>query len=291
MPSICEAYARGILRLGQLALRETGWTCFGFVTLSVLLALSFVASPSPGFGGQAATAAEAEVGTLELQADLNVTGAQVPCPAGQPESVVCYDRSGSGVVPGLGRVSEAYSYFLDKADCQAATDDHVLPTTARFTVAGKGTIDFAVDGLARCVAGVDPPPLPYTVTGGTGTYAGASGSGTFDTGGVSSAGRLAGRDRWTGTLVVPGLDFNLTPPTLRGARAKVVRAPKGVKQIRVTYTVTAEDDLDGRIPVLCSPRSGSRFALGRTRVHCSATDSSGNRATASFAVTVKRSRR
>jgi hypothetical protein len=262
-----------------------------FASLFVLLTLACVLTPA-AHGTQTtatATSGSVEVGSLALRADLKVTGAQVSCPAGQSESVACYDRNGSGTVPGLGRVSETYRYLLDKAGCLGLTDDHILPTTARFTVAGKGTIDFAVDGLAQCVVGFDPPPLQYTVTGGTGAYVGASGSGTFDTGGrLTGPGALTGLDTWTGTLVVPGLDFNLTAPTLRGVRAKVVRVPKGVKRIRVAYTVTAEDDLDGRIRVSCMPKSGSRFALGRTKVTCSATDSSGNTSTGSFVVTVKR---
>ena len=87
-------------------------------------------------------------------------------------------------------------------------------------------------------------------------------------------------------MIVPcrvRLEFEQTPG--RGTKAK-----KGTKNARVVFTVTGQDDKDGAVATACTPRSGSRFKVGRTRVRCSATDSSGNQATASFAVTVKRSR-
>ncbi len=77
-------------------------------------------------------------------------------------------------------------------------------------------------------------------------------------------------------------------PTLTGAVAKTVRAAKGAKSARVTFTVTATDDEGGDTPVSCWPRSGNRFPLGETMVQCAATDSSGNTATAGFTVTIKR---
>ena len=82
----------------------------------------------------------------------------------------------------------------------------------------------------------------------------------------------------------------MTPPTLSGATSKTVRAPRGVNRVRVTYKVTATDDADGQVPATCRPGSGSRFPVGRTVVRCSATDSSANTASASFRITVRRSR-
>jgi hypothetical protein len=49
---------------------------------------------------------------------------------------------------------------------------------------------------------------------------------------------------------------------------------------------TAEDDRDGPVPVTCAPPSGSVFPLGPTAVACSATDSAGNGASATFDVEV-----
>lgn len=160
-----------------------------------------------------------------------------------------------------------------------------LATTGHLVVAGRGLIHFALADGARCI---DQEPLrnepqDFTITGGTGTYDGASGSGRLER--TVSAG--LGTERWIGTLVVPGLEFDLTPPTLSGTRSKTVRASKGAKRVRVTYNVTARDAVDGRAPVTCVPRSGSRFPIGRTVVRCSATDSSANTSTARFIVTVR----
>jgi hypothetical protein len=95
-------------------------------------------------------------------------------------------------------------------------------------------------------------------------------------------------DNWSGTLTVPGLEFDTTAPTISGAVSKTVRAPKRAKNVRVTYKVTAQDAVDGSAPVTCKPPSGGRFKVGRTTFACSATDSSGNTAMANFTVTVKR---
>jgi len=54
----------------------------------------------------------------------------------------------------------------------------------------------------------------------------------------------------------------------------------------VAFTVTANDDVDGAVPVSCTPASGSLFPLGGSAVVCSAEDSHGNRAETSFTVTV-----
>jgi len=55
----------------------------------------------------------------------------------------------------------------------------------------------------------------------------------------------------------------------------------------VEFAATAEDDVDGAVPVTCVPASGSVFPLGSTTVSCSATDAAGNTAADSFTVTVQ----
>jgi hypothetical protein len=55
----------------------------------------------------------------------------------------------------------------------------------------------------------------------------------------------------------------------------------------VTYSVVAIDNFDGPVPVVCTPASGSTFALGTTTVNCSAHDAAGNVGSASFTVTVR----
>jgi hypothetical protein len=185
----------------------------------------------------------------------------------------------------LGLVSEIYTWAYRMGPPACPSDlGKPLATTGRLGVAGKGEIRFALADGARCIE-QEPlrnEPQSFTITGGTGTYEGASGSGTVE----RSINSGSGTETWSGTLEVPGLEFDVTRPTITGAANRVVRATRGEKSARVVFRVTAQDNRDGALPTRCTPRSGSRFKVGRTRVSCSVTDTSANRATASFVVTV-----
>lgn len=54
----------------------------------------------------------------------------------------------------------------------------------------------------------------------------------------------------------------------------------------VTFSASANDDVDGAVPVQCSPASGAMFPIGTTTVTCTASDAAGNTASGSFASTV-----
>src|SRR5262249_29112412 len=124
-----------------------------------------------------------------------------------------------------------------------------------------------------------------------GIYAGASGSGTFsEVARLGNDGTWRGVHTWTGPLSVPGLDFDVTAPTISGASNKVVKVKRTAHGARVNYAVTAADTVDGTVPVTCTPPPGSRFKIGKTRVSCTATDYSGNSATTQFTVTVRAAR-
>jgi hypothetical protein len=233
-------------------------------------------------------------GTLALRAEVSVGYPATQCQLGTPRLFECFLRTGSAIVPGLGSVEESYAYVIENtpAGCTAApgADALRLPaTTVRLTVAGKGEIHLRTAGTG-CLSrtGSLRSSEPFTITGGSGLYAGASGGGTLTS--LSVGPSSGGIDTWTGTLVVPGLQFDLTAPTIKGAVDKKVRVARRAKRVRVTYAVTAQDDVDGLVPMTCSPRSGTPFAVGRTRVTCSATDTSGNSSTATFTVMVTRRR-
>jgi hypothetical protein len=85
----------------------------------------------------------------------------------------------------------------------------------------------------------------------------------------------------TATLTV----VDTTPPILTLPDAVTVDAT-GPTGAVVTYAATAQDFVSGRVPVDCTPVSGATFPLGTTLVPCSATDTAGNRAQGTFAVTV-----
>lgn len=55
----------------------------------------------------------------------------------------------------------------------------------------------------------------------------------------------------------------------------------------VTYAASAVDDIDGPVPVACTPPSGSTFPVDDTTVTCVASDAAGNEGSASFDVHVR----
>ncbi|HJR94926.1 MAG TPA: HYR domain-containing protein [Gaiellaceae bacterium] len=253
--------------------------------IGVVVVLSAMAA-----GITATPSASSPSGSLSLRGTVPVLSLLTQCPPGtNPAPDDCRARSGTTLIRGLGRVSESYtwSYRMGPPSCPPGLGKP-LAAAARLRVAGKGDIAIALADGARCIE-QEPlrnEPQSFVITGGTGPYEGASGTGTAERA-ISSG---SGTETWMGTLTVPGLEFDLTRPTIAGAANKVVRAKRGAKSTRVAFRVTARDDRDGALATRCTPRTGSKFELGRTRVACSATDSSANKATASFTVTVRKTR-
>jgi hypothetical protein len=86
--------------------------------------------------------------------------------------------------------------------------------------------------------------------------------------------------------------FNVTvsadniPPVL-SLPANIIAEATGPDGAVVSYLATANDNVDGPVPVLCTPPSGSTFPLGLTTVQCSATDAHNNTAHGSFTIFVQ----
>jgi hypothetical protein len=256
------------------------------------IALLVVAIAAGLITSTASGSAERASGSLELNNALIGSYYKFDrayCPAGVSAPADCVRFTGEGTIRGLGAVTTTYTKILPGVDPACVV---VQNNTAVITVAGKGTIEVSRAGtICTAPAPLTSGPYTFTVTGGTGAYTGASGTLTFRT----SVGSLDGacqcgssQDTWAGTIVVPGREFDLTAPVITSVASKTVRVPKKVKQVRVRYTVTAQDAVDGSVPVRCTPRSGNQFKVGRTKVSCSATDSSGNAARAQFVIVVKR---
>lgn len=74
------------------------------------------------------------------------------------------------------------------------------------------------------------------------------------------------------------------PPTIACSPAVTVVAPNGTSA-EVAYAMPTVTD-NCQASATCSPPSGATFQVGTTMVNCTATDSSGNSANCSFAVTV-----
>jgi hypothetical protein len=267
------------------------------VVLLAAVALAAAALPTRAATGtdtHTPTSVAGMTASLALRAELRlVSRLGGACPPGVPATTECPSRTGAGPAPGLGGASVMYSYLVDLGHpaCSAGSV-RVLGYPVRFTVAGKGELQIAVAESNDCVSQEAGRSVgqSFMITGGTGTYAGASGSGTVTRALGPTDGGAAGTETWTGTLIVPGLEFDVTRPTISGAANKVVRATRGAKTARVVFRVTAQDDRDGALAASCLPRSGSKFHVGRTRVSCSATDTSANTATVVFAVRVRRAR-
>jgi hypothetical protein len=86
----------------------------------------------------------------------------------------------------------------------------------------------------------------------------------------------------TGTLTIR----DTTPPNLTLPAGIIIEATSPAGAI-VTFTASANDIVDGSVPVIFSRASGSAFAIGTTTVTVSATDNAGNLATGVFTVTVR----
>jgi HYR domain len=243
---------------------------------------------SPVAGSTVAT------GTLEMNASLHLEVNGLCKPVGIATD--CHLREVGGSFRGLGRVTGSYDFEMDLGSgaCESGLGK-ALSYPIRLEVAGKGAIDVVTTETA-CVTrvSVTTETQAFTVTGGTGIYAEASGTGTLerkiDVGYGPLSHIASGIETWKGTLTVPGLSFDVVKPTLVGAKSRTVLAPRHAKRVRVKFVVTATDAVDGPVPVKCRPGFGSRFRIGRNRVHCSATDTSANPATASFTITVRQHR-
>ena len=208
------------------------------------------------------------------------------CPNGY--SVDCFQFVDQAAIPGLGYVTEEHVVAVDQSspDCVL-----VRFTPAVLTVAHRGTLDATFDDPA-----CNSLPSTFTITGGTGVFAGASGGGEFSPQFAGEADSLEDSiiegywyaDQWTASIYVSNYSADTTPPVLTGAHSRVVLVGPRVRRARVHYTVTAKDDRDGTVPVTCKPKSGSVFKLGRTKVTCTSSDFSANTTTGRFTVTVKR---
>jgi HYR domain len=261
--------------------------------MKTLTALLIVAVALP-LGANAA--ADRSSGTLDVNSTLGSAyrfGRQY-CPPGTPSTTVdCVQFSGAVSIPGLGRAIVSYVKSFDPTICP---DQVTQQKTTLIDVAGKGQIKIAMNQPV-CA---DPAPSSVVIGGtiaeGTGIYAGASGSvqvaSTVNAASCGPGGCTgSSNDTWTGNLVVPGREFDLTPPVFQTLATKQVKAPRKAKRVRVRYAPQAQDAVDGPMSVTCKPASGSRFKVGRTtRVSCSAEDTSANVATTSFRVKVARRR-
>lgn len=240
--------------------------------------------------GVFAPATSADSASLHLAVPWS--GSDASCPAGYSATTECHPHPGGPVaIPGFGFVSQSMLFAVDVAPpgCPPGSQK-ALSYPAQLTIKDRGQIDIAVDASSACA----DPGVPllseaqnFTITGGTGVFAGASGSGVVSRSHVVCC-PGSGTDDWDGTITAPGFVVDTTPPAINGAHNRVVRAPRGAKRIRVRYNVSAIDAVDGALRPTCRPRSGSRFRVGRRTKVRSVSDHSANVTRATFTVVVRR---
>ena len=105
------------------------------------------------------------------------------------------------------------------------------------------------------------------------------GTSTVDCSATDDAGNTA-----TGSFKITVQDHTAPKLTLQDL---VVEATSGQEAEVRSYPVSADDLVDGKVPVRCPPGPPRRFPLGDTTVDCSATDKGGNSTAGRFTVTVK----
>ena len=109
-----------------------------------LFALGGVASPARGAPSRA-------TGMLALRAELRLASRLGECPPGVLASA-CAERTGDGLVPGLGRVTYRYTFLAELGSPWCGPGDGIAKAyVVRLTVAAKGELELAVAEGSGCV--------------------------------------------------------------------------------------------------------------------------------------------
>lgn len=196
-------------------------------------------------GVLAAAAAGESAGTLNLTATLPLTYVRVDCPPDVPnDGRGCRDMTGRVRVRGLGIV--AVKELMSPVNRTDVTGSGTL------TMGARGSISFTFGGTFRLGS--------YSITGGTGAYAGATGSGTIHGIAVGDPNKPPGQElfpqQWSGTVIAPATEFDTTPPQLSVGKAVVKRTGPGRYRIRIPFR--ASDGAGGPIAYELVLRGGSR---------------------------------
>jgi Bacterial Ig domain/HYR domain/K319L-like, PKD domain len=80
--------------------------------------------------------------------------------------------------------------------------------------------------------------------------------------------------------------IDTTPPVV-SVPEDIIAEATGPEGRIVNYMTNATDNVDGDLATVCNPKSGSIFALGQTRVVCTAKDAAGNSGKNEFVITVR----
>lgn len=187
-----------------------------------------------------------------------------------------------------GYVADAESKLVSVADQVVSDVDFVLtvaPADAPPVLSLPGDMAVEATGPGGAVVvytasaddAVDGPITPICNPGSGSTF--ALGTTNVSCSATDQAGNTA-----TGSFNVTVRDT--TPPTVM-VPADISAEATGPAGAAVTFSASATDLVSGPITPICSPASGTTFALDTTNVTCTAMDQAGNTATGIFHVTVR----
>jgi hypothetical protein len=116
----------------------------------------------------------AAAGALDMNTSLTLVSQLGQC-GSIPVANNCDARTDDGLFPGLGSVTASYTFPMEWGEAPCSVDfGKALAYSARLDVAGKGAINVAVSEATDCVLiqNIGTQTQAFTVTGGTGIYAG-----------------------------------------------------------------------------------------------------------------------
>jgi len=191
-----------------------------------------------------------------------------------------------GQITGVGRKegqSEWEIFLLTPPD----TTPSALSVPADITKEATGANGTAVEFKATATDDMDGALPDSSISYKTDSGTVASGD-TFPLGTTTVTVTATDKAGNTATATFKITVVDTTPPVISGMPSDTKVTATSAQGATVTYIAptTAKDLVDGNVPVQCSPTSGSAFLLGDTIVTCTSTDKRGNRATATFKVSV-----
>jgi len=116
-----------------------------------------------------------------LNLDGTITGTFIPAPTAASVGALYIFNNATGTAGALGPVSASGRIQLAPFMTSAPITGSMTLTTISASPAGpSGSVTLALTGPVEASSGPIPAMLSYVITGGTGDFAGASGSGTID---------------------------------------------------------------------------------------------------------------
>jgi hypothetical protein len=261
----CDHNSGDLFPIGETIVHCTATDSFGSVSASFPVFVFDTGSPTVTVPGDIVTGNPVVTFTATA---TDVIDGSVP--------VTCFPASGSTF--DIGTTEVTCLAYDSQANVGIATFNVTVSNGPVLTLPSNITAEAtsaAGAAVSFTVTATDNATIVCTPASGS-TF--ALGTTTVNCTATASTGTTSGS--FTATVV------DTTPPalTLPGTITAEATGPGGAA---VTFTVSANDLVDGSRPVTCDHASGSTFPLGSTTVQCTATDTHNNTAHGSFTVLVQ----